>query len=554
MHLLNKFPCVIANLILGASNPNENYTEEPLITQLQSLVKDKKWKDWLVVFGSILGTSAPAAKSVTNGKYDQVDINALKEAYNYTLVQKGGFGDLNFAHQHAKVVAKEYKSQVDFIQQPEFMGVGITLERVLHPIRANPEKLRTRFLELIGLPEKFKNELRKSNPIANPAELFTYAKNKIQEIIPTISEKEVEELIKTDIQLLTNWVKEDSRRALVLKDSAFWQKNNYPFIPTIIEKYLIAKGEQKLLTEEKSFAGIDLEKFAQLKPYLRDFIGINKADDNELKSISNLTPIEIALWNSQRDFVKNLIEIDENTKYKKLEAELDKFKTPFYNQLKQLIKRYLISKNAEELLSVLNYEDSSVFTIDDLTFGLEICLDHLVKRLKNSRELPKIDIQLIPSCGMSIVKDAIVAQKDGYVFNCDGASNGFNDNQYVGSDKSANNSSHSNLIKITKDTPPPLTYSFTNMPATYIVNPPASWAAKSIDIDDLYAEGAGKLHIYPTQLISEKLAEGKSIIPQSLSSFSFAYSSEKSVLINGMKVLFDKSVSVYPVNLMEKDK
>jgi hypothetical protein len=65
----------------------------------------------------------------------------------------------------------------------------------------------------------------------------------------------------------------------------------------------------------------------------------------------------------------------------------------------------------------------SIFTMDDITFGLEVCLDHGQKKLRDyydNAQAPggerKPQIQLIPSCGMSIVAAACVTN---LVFNVD---------------------------------------------------------------------------------------------------------------------------------------
>lgn len=67
----------------------------------------------------------------------------------------------------------------------------------------------------------------------------------------------------------------------------------------------------------------------------------------------------------------------------------------------------------------------SVFTMHDIAFGLEVCLDHGSKRLKKyysgkakSGE-PKVQVQLIPSCGMSIDVAGCCCVADGLVFNVD---------------------------------------------------------------------------------------------------------------------------------------
>jgi len=65
----------------------------------------------------------------------------------------------------------------------------------------------------------------------------------------------------------------------------------------------------------------------------------------------------------------------------------------------------------------------SIFTIDGITFGLEVCLDHFKRRLRaadRSKGKPRVQVQLIPSAGMSIEEDAIAVCDDGLIFNVDG--------------------------------------------------------------------------------------------------------------------------------------
>lgn len=68
----------------------------------------------------------------------------------------------------------------------------------------------------------------------------------------------------------------------------------------------------------------------------------------------------------------------------------------------------------------------SILTIDDVDFGIEVCLDHSENRLFNyydqrlaKKGEPKIQVHLIPSCGMTISNYCTVA--DGYAFNVDAA-------------------------------------------------------------------------------------------------------------------------------------
>ena len=61
----------------------------------------------------------------------------------------------------------------------------------------------------------------------------------------------------------------------------------------------------------------------------------------------------------------------------------------------------------------------AVFTIDGITFGVDICLDHVQGRLKKSNET--VQVHLITSCGVSSIDDEQTATVEkGFVFNVDG--------------------------------------------------------------------------------------------------------------------------------------
>jgi hypothetical protein len=67
----------------------------------------------------------------------------------------------------------------------------------------------------------------------------------------------------------------------------------------------------------------------------------------------------------------------------------------------------------------------SIFMLDNITYGLEVCLDHATGRLR--RAAPKsgdffVQIQLIPSGGMTIKADKVATLQEGLVFNVDGLS------------------------------------------------------------------------------------------------------------------------------------
>jgi hypothetical protein len=67
----------------------------------------------------------------------------------------------------------------------------------------------------------------------------------------------------------------------------------------------------------------------------------------------------------------------------------------------------------------------SLFDMDGLSYGLEVCLDHGEGRLSKSGASP-VRVQLIPSCGMSISPGAehIDTSQHSYIFNVDGSGGG----------------------------------------------------------------------------------------------------------------------------------
>lgn len=72
---------------------------------------------------------------------------------------------------------------------------------------------------------------------------------------------------------------------------------------------------------------------------------------------------------------------------------------------------------------IVNYDGLGMFQANELTFGLEICLDHLSGRLNASPAMtnqPMVQVQLVPACGATLQQNAIVAQSDGYAFNVNG--------------------------------------------------------------------------------------------------------------------------------------
>lgn len=86
-----------------------------------------------------------------------------------------------------------------------------------------------------------------------------------------------------------------------------------------------------------------------------------------------------------------------------------------------------LKKSADDSYAIFRLDDGLGRRPTDL--GIEICLDHYDGRLRRNlgnepfpagKNTPYI--QLIPSCGMTICTDSVVAGAGGFVFNCDGDS------------------------------------------------------------------------------------------------------------------------------------
>lgn len=87
------------------------------------------------------------------------------------------------------------------------------------------------------------------------------------------------------------------------------------------------------------------------------------------------------------------------------------------------------SKNDQLAIFDVQYQPSQPTLAGITNLGIEICLDHSNNRLRsrmtqNDANLGAgfgaVHLQIIPSCGMQIHADAVVADTNGFVFNCDG--------------------------------------------------------------------------------------------------------------------------------------
>ncbi|MGM0593961.1 MAG: hypothetical protein ACQETD_05425 [Pseudomonadota bacterium] len=137
----------------------------------------------------------------------------------------------------------------------------------------------------------------------------------------------------------------------------------------------------------------------------------------------------------------------------------------------------------------VNYDGAGIFELTGINWAVELCLDHGVGRLQKSPQLPgdkQVQIQLIPSCGMQIQSDSVITADGGLIFNCDGGGFG------------------NSVAKLTSIGSPPVhslkpvvsqqSLPVCDDPVDLALSPPLA-----VDIELLYADGAGQVVIYPQQ-------------------------------------------------------
>jgi hypothetical protein len=84
------------------------------------------------------------------------------------------------------------------------------------------------------------------------------------------------------------------------------------------------------------------------------------------------------------------------------------------------------------LLGSWEEQKQRIFNVDGITFGLDVCLEHLTQALKRTvvdwpnkekGSAPNIDVHLVTSCGMDVKHESVAARTGGCVLLCDGKPN-----------------------------------------------------------------------------------------------------------------------------------
>jgi hypothetical protein len=142
-----------------------------------------------------------------------------------------------------------------------------------------------------------------------------------------------------------------------------------------------------------------------------------------------------------------------------------------------------------------NYDGAGIFTQAGITWGVEICLDHYNSRypsgrqgrLQRSPQLPgdqQIQVQLVPSGGMSIHDGQTMAMPGGYVFNCDGFGGGSAQLKLVNAAGA--------LAPTLTDVPSTGSYAVDGGAIAVDASPPGD----PVTIAQLYASGAGQIVLF----------------------------------------------------------
>lgn len=131
----------------------------------------------------------------------------------------------------------------------------------------------------------------------------------------------------------------------------------------------------------------------------------------------------------------------------------------------------------------VNYDGAGIFQLQGVTWALDICLDHRasVQRLRRSPQLPgaaMVQLQLVPSCGMSLQPASIVCEYGGWAFNCDG---------YRGT-------RHAALAQWQ----PPLVPAVPQASAA-VPDEDLAVDGQTVPVASLYASGSGTIQVYPAQ-------------------------------------------------------
>jgi hypothetical protein len=159
-------------------------------------------------------------------------------------------------------------------------------------------------------------------------------------------------------------------------------------------------------------------------------IGYTEDPSNGSFPCYNCACAQLGGWHTEKERSQGAIAI-----LKKFKSTIDFLKNPAnIHAVGDEEVHHMSSDEAETLVGFNKLDGDGVFEIGGVTIGVEICLDHAKARLKHTVMKPGNipQLQIVPSCGMSIMFDSIVVPKGGICFGVDGLDDGYDGQPKIG--------------------------------------------------------------------------------------------------------------------------
>jgi len=461
------------------------------LEQLQALVMDEKWHDWIFAFGTI------------NGFYDE---DGVTEMINLAPVIKGGFGDKSKGHENSVLIQKA-KFCLELIEAGKLKGGGLTSNEVGFGRTENDERL---LMLLRHVLEPAQQDKIKQVFETNGGELGGWPKLKmtieagLDRFDKTWVVREIRNVAmptgliwERDWQPVANKLVTTLGAPLKIRDAMLAKRGNQDKFKEIVTA-LVDQNRRVEVEQELSKAGFPLDRWERIRERLQSSLSNDALLKDIVKSQPSPAPLSAQVWG--RDWM----------------AAAKKLLQLYVTQFKQVDIGSASQIDAKEIKVLLSTQNKDFFNPDDfrfsfndvvgadnkkLAFGLEICADHGEGRLKSAlaatakehgkKDPDVVDIQLIVSAGMCIQTGWIAVRQGGYLFNCDGWNiagtmrGGFNGviEKVEFTDPTKNKEEYEPHSEVRQH----------GSANSFL---PLSIALKADVADGIFAKGAGKLHAY----------------------------------------------------------
>lgn len=423
-----------------------------LLGELQKLVSDVKWRDWVFSFGTVNGVFlGDQPRSITEKQ-------EIYEMVNNAPVIRGGLGELHAAGKASTrmiqklVNSAELADYDSLIEDPEVKKMRLNKddnyrpqavnENVQFHATVNDNKIARYLVQLL-------NDNREEL-FGLPKDVVSSLKAALKELVKTLGIARVVRQIRTtanaDVQgkPLTQWTfcAKDLTKQVV---EPLYRTRKTCLLTLDQATLMVIRSEWNSLKPESEFNSSEWVQNDDKRNTLLELPEIKH------KSIANACGFILTV--QQNEIYQLILSLKNNEEKAKKFVPEGELKLPFEPGIYP-IWRKLLELYAEELAIELPFEfEQSGMNLEDycfagprkagpwfdkleaakglnpcqrMVFGLEICADHPTKRLfalnqnSNENQPPDIgiDIHLLPSAGMS--PNYFAARNGGYIFNCDG--------------------------------------------------------------------------------------------------------------------------------------